>query len=813
MAVARKGSTRRNASASAKTTGGSRGRTGSGAESKRRAGTKRSSPSTATDSTYNLVIVESPTKAKTIERYLGKGYKVLASRGHVRDLPKKELGVDVESNFEPRYEIIPESKKVVSDLKKAASSANEVYLATDYDREGEAIAWHIIEAAKIDPTKARRVTFTEITESAIQEAFRTPREIDSALVDAQQARRVLDRLVGYKLSPFLWSKVRRNLSAGRVQSVALRLIVDREREIQNFVSKEYWTVEARLRREGAPDDEAFSAQLHKHKGKKPALDSESDARRHVKALSKASFRVGEIRKKQVRRNPPPPFTTSTLQQEASRKLGFTGSRTMAVAQQLYEGVELGSDGQVGLITYMRTDSVQLSREAVRGIVSEIAGRFGKEYLPAKPREYKTKSLGAQEAHEAIRPTDPAKDPESLRPYLSDDQFKLYRLIWQRTMACQMKEALFDKTSVDILADGDYLLRATGQVRTFDGFMRVYTEGTDEEGNENGAGDLPALSEGEPLVLLDLVPEQHFTQPPPRYTDATLIKALEEFGIGRPSTYAPTVSTLLDRGYIRRENKKLIPEETGFVVTDFLIEHFPDIVDVGFTARMEEDLDEIASRKREWVPVIRDFYEEFERNLQKKDSEIERHLEETDEKCDSCGATMVVRLGRYGRFLSCSRYPECKNSKPLSRPEEPEPTGESCPECGKPLVRKQGRYGTFVGCSGYPECRYVKRENKSTGAICPECKKGELVERRSRKGKLFYSCDRYPDCKFASWKRPLAEPCPQCGEGTLFVDRNKARCASCGAEVDIQDRSETAAEHPEVAAMPGKSNTRRRTARV
>lgn len=741
---------------------------------------------------FNLVIVESPTKAKTIERYLGSGYKVLASRGHVRDLPKRGLGVDVEHDFEPKYEVIPASKKVVGELKKAASAAEAVYLATDYDREGEAIAWHVLEATKTDPARARRVTFTEITRSAIEEAFQNPREIDFALVDAQQARRILDRLVGYKLSPFLWSKVRRNLSAGRVQSVALRLIVDREREIQNFQPKEYWTVEARLRREDTPDEETFTAQLLKQKGKKLPLQTGEEAGRHTEALRKAAFHVGKVRKKQVRRHPPPPFTTSTLQQEASRKFGFTGKRTMALAQQLYEGVELGSEGQVGLITYMRTDSVQLSQDALRAIIAEIESRFGKDYLPEKPRVYKTKSRGAQEAHEAIRPTIAGRDPESVRPYLSSDQFKLYRLIWQRSMACQMKEALFDQTSVDIGATGGYELRATGQVRTFEGFMKVYTEGTDDNGDEQKSGQLPELAEGDPLVLVEVLPRQHFTQPPPRFTDATLIKTLEENGIGRPSTYAPTVSTLLDRGYVRRENKKLVPEETGFVVTDFLIEHFPDIVDVGFTARMEEDLDEIASRKRKWVPVIRDFYEEFQRILEKKEHEVQQHLEESEEVCDLCSAKMVVRLGRYGRFLSCSRYPECKNSKPLSKPDEPEPTGEDCPQCGKPLVRRHGRYGAFVGCSGYPECRYIKREDKSTGAVCPECGQGELVERRSRRGRLFFSCSRYPECSFASWKRPLAERCPKCG-GTLFVERSKARCGSCSAEVALPAQAEAAAK--------------------
>ncbi len=732
----------------------------------------------------SLVVVESPTKAKTIERYLGPGYKVMASYGHVRDLPSRHLGVDTDHDFDPTYEVIPGSKKVVDELKKAAGKAESVYLATDFDREGEAIAWHVLEAAKIDPSRAKRVTFTEITRSAIEEAFRNPREIDHALVDAQQARRILDRLVGYKLSPLLWTKVRRHLSAGRVQSVALRLIVDREREIQNFVSREYWTVDVKLRREKFPQEEAFSARLIEYGGNKIELESEGEAARHADALREATYRVRSVRTREVKRNPPPPFTTSTLQQEASRKLGFSGSRTMAVAQQLYEGVELGEEGQVGLITYMRTDSVHLAREAVEAITSEISRRFGKEYLPEKVRVYKTKARGAQEAHEAIRPTDMRKDPESLRQYLSQDQYRLYRLIWQRSLACQMKEAVFEQTSVDIEASGGYLLRATGQVRRFDGFMRAYVEGKDDEEGEEEGGNLPQLEEGEELALVEVLPEQHFTQPPPRFTDATLIKTLEENGIGRPSTYAPTVAKLLERGYIRREKKKLIPEEAGFVVTDFLVEHFPDIVDVGFTARMEEDLDDIASRKRAWVPVVRDFYEDFQRILEKKEQEVERHLQETDQLCEKCGAKMVVRLGRYGRFLSCSSYPKCKNSKPLAEPEPPPPVGEDCPECGKPLVRKQGRFGAFVGCSGYPECRYIKKENRTTGARCPECNEGELVEKRTRKGRTFYGCSRYPDCGFASWKRPSSLPCPQCG-GTVFFERaGSGRCSSCSSEVDL-----------------------------
>jgi DNA topoisomerase-1 len=779
---------------------------------------KTSARRSANGNGYDLVIVESPTKAKTIERYLGGTYKVVASKGHVRDLPKSRLGVDVENSFEPTYEIIPSSKKTVSELKKAASSAASVFLATDFDREGEAIAWHVTQAIGLDPERARRVTFTEITESAIQEAFRQPRPIDMALVNAQQARRVLDRLVGYKLSPLLWAKIRRNLSAGRVQSVALKLIVDREREIQAFKPREYWTVEAKLEKaagtvggsassdtvaggSGADSAEArcFTATLLKHNGRKVEIGDEKTARAYAEKLRKASFKVAEVRRKEIRRNPPPPFTTSTLQQEASRKLGFTGQRTMAVAQQLYEGIDAGPDGRIGLITYMRTDSVHLSSEAQRAILAEIESRYGRDYVVEKARVYKTKSKGAQEAHEAIRPTYISRDPDSLKPYLTPDQYKLYRLIWQRTLACQMKQAILEQTSVDIEATGGYLLRATGQVRLFDGYMKVYVEGSDEKDKDQDGTqeqeqekderaeidrELPPLEEGEPLRLLDVEADQHFTQPPPRYTDASLVKALEENGIGRPSTYAPTISTLLERGYVVRENKRLVPQELGFVVTEFLEEYFPDIVDVGFTARMEEDLDEIASGKTDWVPVVRGFYDDFSRLLEKTEHEAESHLEDTDETCDLCGSRMVVRLGKYGKFLSCSRYPECKNTKRLTQPQQPQPTGEKCPECGRDLVRREGRFGTFVGCSGYPECKYVKRESKGTGARCPECGSGELVERRTRKGRVFYSCDRFPDCRFASWKKPHSTPCPDCG-GTVFFERSSAKCSACGSELELE----------------------------
>lgn len=740
----------------------------------------------------------------------------MASKGHVRDLPKSDLGVAVDSGFTPSYEVIPSSRKVVADLKKAAALAGSVYLATDFDREGEAIAWHVTQAIGMEPQQAERVTFTEITEQAIKEAFRHPRRIDMSLVNAQQARRVLDRLVGYKLSPLLWSKIRRNLSAGRVQSAALKLIVDREREIRSFVPREYWTIEARLlptRLEGEAEGDdkshpagSFVASLLKHKGKKLEIADQRSAERHRSALSKASFVVQEVRTKDVKRNPPPPFTTSTLQQEASRKLGFSGQRTMAIAQQLYEGVEVGAEGRIGLITYMRTDSVHVAKEAQEAIREEVRRRFGPEYCVEKPRTYRTKSKGAQEAHEAIRPTYVSKDPESLKPYLSPEQYKLYKLIWQRAVATQMREARFRQSSVDVSASGGYLLRATGQVRLFDGYMRVYVEGSDDE--QDQLAELPVLEPNEPLRLLDLTASQHFTQPPPRYTDASLIKTLEEHGIGRPSTYAPTISTLLERGYVVRENKKLVPLDAGIVVTEFLEEHFPHIVDVGFTSQMEEDLDEIASGKTDWVPVVRDFYDEFARILEKKEKEVSSHLETTEEVCERCGAPMVVRLGRYGRFLSCSKYPECKNARPLAKPESPEPVGESCPECGRDLVRRRSRFGEFIGCSGYPECRYVKRESQTTGARCPECGGGELVAKRTKRGRLFYGCNRYPECRFATWNRPLGDPCPSCG-GTILAERSGARCSSCGAisALDHDVESADSQRDDEDRSVPGASRSR------
>jgi DNA topoisomerase-1 len=735
----------------------------------------------------HLVIVESPTKAKTLTRYLapvlGRGVTVKASYGHVRDLPESKLGVDTDKAFDPTYEILSGSKKVVSELKSAAKRNERVWLATDLDREGEAIAWHVAYAiglanGRVDP-RVSRVVFAEITPEAIEQAFRHPRGIDKPLVDAYQARRVLDRLVGYKLSPLLWKKVRPGLSAGRVQSVALRLVVDREREIDAFVAQEYWTIEVPFDTQG---DERFTSTLHSVSGKKVEIANEEQANGHVEAIRAAgTYAVSAVRRREQKQNPPRPFITSTLQQEAARKLGFSARRAMVVAQQLYEGVELGPEGQVGLITYMRTDSVHLAPGAVQEIRTAIKDRYGDQYLPSKPRVYRSKK-GAQEAHEAIRPTHAARHPDAIQQYLEPDQLKLYRLIWERTIACQMTEALFDATSVDIAA-GNHLLRATGRVMLFDGFLVVYREGRDDDAEEEAQGRLPELTEGQSLRLVDVLPSQHFTQPPPRYTEASLVKALEENGIGRPSTYAATLSTLVDREYIRIDQRRIFPTDVGIVVTDLLVEHFPQIVDLKFTASMEEDLDEIARGHKDWPEVLRQFYDPFERLLEKKDKEITRDdviKETTEEKCPECGSPMTVKLGRYGKFLSCSKYPECKGTRQIDGSQRPEPVevpGEVCEVCGSPMLLKHGRYGEFLGCSKYPECKFVR--SKTIGGNCPKCGEGKLAQRRTRRGKSFYGCTRYPDCDYALWTRPLDDPCPKCG-GTMTPDEERGGvCLSCG----------------------------------
>ena len=674
-----------------------------------------------------MVIVESPAKARTVGRFLGRGYTVEASVGHIRDLPSNRMGVDIEHDFRPRYVIPAKKKDVVKKLRAKAGKASEVYLATDPDREGEAIAWHLEAALRreLRGISVHRVEFHEITKQAVDEAFSHPRQIDKLRVDSQQARRILDRVVGYTLSPLLRDKMgRRGLSAGRVQSVTLRLICEREREIEAFVPEEYWTIEAELRQQQAEAEEerkSFVARLFKVRGEDPELKNESDARTILDDLEGAVYVVDKVTRRERRRRPAPPFTTSTLQQEASRKLRFTAKRTMAVAQALYEGKDVGDGERVGLITYMRTDSVNVSESAQAEAREVIQERFGKEYLPARPPKYKTRAKGAQEAHEAIRPTSSLRDPDSLKPYLSRDELRLYTLIWERFIASQMAPAILDQTSVDILAgpptgEKPYLFRATGSIIKFLGFLKVYEEGReDEEEEEEGTGVLlPTLRKGEELDLLRLLPKQHFTQPPPRYTDASLIRTLEEYGIGRPSTYAPTLSTLLQRRYIGREGKKLIPTKLGFTVNDLLVEFFPDVVNVGFTAEMEEKLDEIATGEVSWVPMLRDFYGPFSERLE----------------------------------VAQDKMPQLEF--------EPEPTGEMCPECGKPLLIRDGRYGRFIGCSGWPECRHTE-PIPLPGVVCPECG-GAIVEKRTRRGRRFWGCVNYrsddgTSCQWATWKKP------------------------------------------------------------
>lgn len=730
-----------------------------------------------------LVIVESPTKAKTISRFLDGKYKVEASFGHVRDLPSSKMGVDVEHDFVPTYLVPPKAKKKIVELKKLAKGAPEIILATDEDREGEAIAWHLAEALNIKDVDIKRIAFHEITKTAISEALEHPRKLDLNLVDAQQARRVLDRLVGYELSPFLWKKVKRGLSAGRVQSVAVRLIVEREKEIQKFIPQEYWSIESTFLK-----DSKFIGRLAKIDNKtveKMEIKDEAHAKKLLADLQNRQAEVVDITKKEVKRNPAAPFITSTMQQEAARKFGFSAKQTMMYAQQLYEGVELGEGSATGLITYMRTDSVNLSDFALNSAYEVIKERFGKEYLLPASRKFTSKSKNAQEAHEAIRPTDLARNPESLKPYLDKNQLRLYELIWKRTLASQMPEAIFDATAVDINLKTDahsnnkvYTFRANGQVVKFDGFIKVYTEGTDEEDPEEVEGLLPELKIGDTPKVVKILPFQHFTQARPRFTDATLIKALEELGIGRPSTYAPTISTIQERDYVNKIDKKFHPTEMGFIVNDILVEHFPKVVDYQFTAKLEDELDEIATGEKKWVPVIREFYTPFHENLVAKEKSVEKHVEETGEKCPTCAEPLIIKFGRFGKFIACSNYPTCKFTRPL--PEEQkvidENSGEVCEKCGKPMVVKFGRFGSFLGCSGYPECKNIKKIQTGTGVACPKCSEGEVLQRRSKRG-IFYSCSKYPKCKYLMNGKPTGEKCPTCGELLMTDKSGTIKCSS------------------------------------
>jgi DNA topoisomerase-1 len=771
----------------------------------------------------NLVIVESPAKARTIERYLGADYRVLASYGHVRDLPenpgKGKFGVDVDHDFEPEYVISTDRRKQVADIEKAARGADAVYLATDLDREGEAIAWHVAEAAHIAGDKTHRVTFSEITESAIREAFAHPRRIDQHLVDAQQARRIVDRLVGYTLSPLLSRKVRGGLSAGRVQSVAVRLVVEREREINAFTAREYWTIEAIL---GTAAGERFAAEVVRIDGAALDVTDEAAAERHTAAIRELHPLVTKVGTRTQKRSPAPPFTTSTLQQEASRRLGYSPKRTMSVAQRLYEGVET-SEGQVGLITYMRTDSTAIAGVAMGEAREVIGQRYGPEFTMPKGRVYKTKTKGAQEAHESIRPTSFRRDPDSLEGSIKPDELRLYRLIWQRALASQMAPKELETTTID-LADGAYELRASATRVLFDGFARVYTEGRDDglaDDDDTETGRLPVLVANDRTAVEDVTPTQHFTEPPPRFTEATLIKALEEHGIGRPSTYAATISTIVDRGYVRVEERRLRPEPVAEIVTDLLVEHFGDYVDVTFTAKMEEELDEVARGERSWIPLLRAFYGPLRDRVDEKRRELKRKdftTEETDEVC-SLGHPMVIRLGRNGRFLACSLYPEHKESRPLPGDEPPpqEGTGEVCPKCGEgTLVGKNGRFGPFVGCSRYPDCDYIKREGPPPPdplpfeVTCPKNRDGHLVPRRARRtGNVFWGCSNYPRCDFTTNNEPLGGV-HDADDGPLARKDETAICLVCGSTSEVAagdvvpgERYPGGPPNPEALARPAR----------
>ena len=767
----------------------------------------------------NLVIVESPAKAKTLGKYLGRDFQVKASVGHVVDLPKSKLGVNLKKDFAPDFHVIQAKKKVVEELRKAAKGKDNIYLASDPDREGEAIAWHIADQIGRDHRRFHRVLINEITRKAVQEAIAHPQQLDRDKFDAQIARRVLDRLVGYQISPLLWNKVRRGLSAGRVQSVAVRLVCEREKAIRAFESQEYWSLTALLEGRLPP---SFKARLVQWQGqkidnKKFRLENEASVQQIINSLEGAPWTIGDVEKKERRRFPTPPFVTSKLQQEAARKLGLQPKRTMQIAQHLYEGVELGSEGSVGLITYMRTDSTRVSADALNAVRQHIQRQYGKNYLPGKPNSYRSKK-GAQEAHEAIRPTSLEYTPERVRRYLRRDAFQLYSLIWDRFVASQMVPALFDQTGFEIPVR-EALFRATGQQLKFDGFMKVYTEGRDERAPESGDGEdeadeqsrdneglLPDLNKGDVLRLLSMEPRQHFTQPPPRYTQATLIKELDENGIGRPSTYATIISNILDREYVvLDERRSLAATDLGFLVTDLLVDSFPDILNVEFTAGMEDELDRIEQGKEKWTKAMKRFYTPFARDLKKAAAEmrdVKRQEVPTDIPCDKCGTMMVVKWGRNGEFLACPRYPECKNTKNFIRDDKGEiraaeeaEVNENCEVCGRPMQLRWGKYGRFLGCSGYPECTNIRPLEKPVdlGIKCPDCKEGNLKERRSRRGKIFYGCDRYPECKFASWDRPVKGPCPKCGEPILVEKITKRagrirRCRKkeCGYSIQVSE---------------------------
>ena len=775
----------------------------------------------------SLVIVESPAKAKTINKILGKEFGVKASVGHVKDLPKKELGVDVNDNFKPLYVVIPGKEKILKELKSEAKKADRIYIATDPDREGEAIAYHIAEEIKTKKSTKEiyRVAFHEITAKAVKEAIENPGEIDFNKVEAQQARRILDRLVGYKLSPFLWQKITRGLSAGRVQSVAVRLVVDREREIEAFKKEDYWTIDALIKPQevsgAAAPASQFSAKLYKHndalvinrdakEGVRFLITDADAAQKVIDEIKDKEFYLSKIETKLRKRSPAPPFITSTLQQEAARRLRSSAKKTMMLAQQLYEGIELGAEGSVGLITYMRTDSFRTAPEAQQWARELIGQKFGKDYLPEKPPFYKSKG-SAQEAHEAIRPTYPDKSPETVKAFLGRDQFNLYTLIWNRFIASQMCPAQLEQTTfiIGIKDSGAVIpgteLRTSGTIIKFPGFMALYTESKDDIEEEEG-GILPDLKEGKSLDRVDIQPAQHFTQPPPRYTEATLVKTLEEKGIGRPSTYAAILSTIIDRKYTQKEEGRFSPTELGIIVNDLLVDKFPELIDFNFTAKMEDELDGIESAKMKWVKVIKDFYTPFSKDLEEASADMAKVKPEdipTEEICDKCGLPMVIKWGRHGRFLACTGYPKCKSTKPLEgdtsagKPEQTA-TDEICDKCGSPMVIKRGRFGKFLACSKYPECKSTKPI--SSGVKCP-LDNGDLVERKSKRGRSFWSCSNYPDCKFALWNKPVPQKCPKCNATFLVEKWSKATgdttlfCANKECDYKVEKKQ----EDPEVEA--------------
>ncbi len=723
----------------------------------------------------NLVIVESPAKCKTIKKYLGKGFEVMASYGHVRDLVPKEGAVDTEHDFAMKYQLIERNSKHVDSIVKAMKKSDALYLATDPDREGEAISWHLCELLKerkaLKDKEVHRVVFNEITKRAVNEAIEHARTLSTELINAQQARRALDYLVGFNLSPLLWKKIRRGLSAGRVQSPALRMIVEREIEIENFKPREYWTLESQL----GKDKQPFTARLthlHDEKLKQFSINNEKSAHAARDELLKAAggkLVVDTVEKKKRKRNPAAPFTTSTLQQEASRKLGFTASRTMRVAQQLYEGMDIGGD-TVGLITYMRTDSVNLAQDALEELRTFIPERYGEHALPPEARLYKTKAKNAQEAHEAIRPTSIRNTPDEIKKYLSAEQLKLYELIWKRTIACQMIHATINTVSVDFTCGTGNMFRATGSTVVDPGFMAVYLEDTDDAKASSDEKLLPPLEKGDSCELSDISADQHFTEPPPRYSEASLVKTLEEYGIGRPSTYATIISTLQAREYVTLEKKRFYPTDVGRVVAKFLTEHFTQYVDYDFTAKLEDELDAVSRGEKDWVPLLQDFWKPFKELVDDKETSVSRSdvtTEAMDEECPKCGKPLNLRLGRRGRFVGCSGYPECDYTRNVDDERgsgEPEVVeGRKCPECKSDLIIRSGRYGKFIGCSSYPDCKHIEPIEKpaDTGVKCPECKKGNILKRKSRRGKIFYSCERYPDCSYAIWNEPLAQPCPDC----------------------------------------------------